>query len=155
MKLRLVWIGRTKNAAIRSLIEQYAERIGKFVRFEIIELRDRSGLGGDLRRAIEKEGEDLLASISSDQFVVLLDERGQQLDSLQFAEFVRQHQVGGTKLMAFIVGGHAGVSEVVRERADFILALSRMTLTHEIARALLLEQLYRAFTIIHDLPYQK
>jgi 23S rRNA (pseudouridine1915-N3)-methyltransferase len=155
MKLRFVWIGKTKQAAIRSLIERYTERIGKFTRCEIIELRDRSDASSDLRKVIEKEGEELLASVRSDQFVVLLDERGQQLDSLQFAELIGRHQASGTKQMSFIIGGHAGVSEAVRKQAHFVLSLSPMTLTHELARVLLVEQVYRAFTILNDLPYQK
>jgi 23S rRNA (pseudouridine1915-N3)-methyltransferase len=86
---------------------------------------------------------------------VLLDERGDELDSIGMAQFIEKHRNLGTKRLAFVIGGPDGVSEDVRKRANLILALSRMTLTHEIARMVLFEQIYRAFTVIHDLPYQK
>jgi len=68
---------------------------------------------------------------------------------------IESHRHSGTKQITFVLGGHYGLSDAVRDRADFVLALSRMTLTHDLARVLLIEQVYRAFTIIHDLPYQK
>ena len=155
MKLRFVWIGKTKRAPMRELIESYLERVGKFARVEAVELRDRDEVGGDRRRIIEREGEDILERVDQDPFVILLDERGQQIDSFKMAGLLEKHRVAGSKRITFILGGHFGVSEGVRKRADFELALSRMTLTHEMARLLLAEQVYRAFTIIHDLPYQK
>jgi 23S rRNA (pseudouridine1915-N3)-methyltransferase len=87
--------------------------------------------------------------------VVLLDERGREMDSRALAGFLEKHMLAGTSQITFVIGGHAGVSERVKERADFMLALSRMTLTHEMARVLLIEQVYRAFTILRGLPYQK
>jgi len=114
----------------------------------VIELRDR-GAGPD------KEGEDLISRIRTASLVIALDERGVQLDSMQLAEMIRKHQMEGTKEMAFIIGSHHGLPRAVKERADTVLSMSRMTLPHEFARAILLEQVYRAITIIHDLPYQK
>jgi 23S rRNA (pseudouridine1915-N3)-methyltransferase len=135
------------------LIKRYQERVNKFGRVEILELRDRTDVGAESRAIIEKEGKDILSR--TDGFVVALDEGGEELDSSGLARFIEKHRVGGTKQITFVIGGHAGLSEEVKGRADYVLALSRMTLTHEFARALLLEQVYRAFTIIHDLPYQK
>jgi 23S rRNA (pseudouridine1915-N3)-methyltransferase len=155
MKLRFVWVGKTKRAPVKELIREYLERVGRFAQVEVVELRDRDDVGGDARRIIDKEGEDILSRTAADQFVVALDERGREMDSVQLAEFVEKHRAGGTKQMTFVVGGHNGLSDAVRRRANLVLALSRMTLTHEFARALLIEQVYRAFSIIHDLPYQK
>ena len=155
MKLRFVWVGKTKNAAIKELVEQYLERVRKFTGVEVIELRDRADVGSDLRKIIEKEGEQILSRIESDPLVVVLDERGRQMDSMKLAELIESHRVCGTKQMTFVIGGHGGLSDQVKKRAGLLLALSPMTLTHEFARALLTEQVYRAFTIIHDLPYQK
>lgn len=155
MKLRFVWIGKTKRVPVRQLIQEYLDRLGRFAQVEVIELRDRDDVGGDARRIVDKEGEDILSRTPNDQFVVALDERGREMDSIKLAEFVEKHRVAGTKQMTFIIGGHNGLSDAVRQRADLVLALSRMTLTHEFARVLLIEQVYRAFTIIHDLPYQK
>jgi 23S rRNA (pseudouridine1915-N3)-methyltransferase len=155
MKLRFVWIGKTRNRAISELVEQYLERVRKFAHAEVTEIRDRKDVGSDPRRLIEKEGEEILSQTANDAFVVALDERGEQMDSGGLARLIEKHRVGGTRQMTFVIGGHGGLSGQVRKRADFVLALSRMTLTHEFARALLTEQVYRAFAIIHDLPYQK
>ena len=155
MKLRFVWIGKTKRLPIRELVREYLDRVGRFAPVEVTELRDRNEVGTDPRVILDKEAVDILARTTSDPFVVVLDERGRQLDSIKLAEMVERHRLGGTKQMTFVLGGHGGISDAVRKRADLVLSMSRLTLTHELARVLLLEQVYRAFTIIHDLPYQK
>ena len=155
MKLRFVWIGKTKRAPIKELIGEYLNRLARFAQVEILELRDRDDVGTVARKIIDKEGEDILARTASDPFVIALDERGREMDSMQMAEFIEKHRLTGTRQITFVIGGHSGLSDAVRKRANLVLALSRMTLTHEFARALLTEQVYRAFTIIHDLPYQK
>jgi 23S rRNA (pseudouridine1915-N3)-methyltransferase len=155
MKLRFVWIGKTKRLPIRELVREYLERVTRFAPVEVAELRDRNEVGSDPRAILEKEGADILTRTTSDPFVVVLDERGRQVDSIMLAELIEKHRLAGTKQMTFVLGGHGGISDVVRNRADFVLSLSRMTLTHELARVVLIEQVYRAFTIIHDLPYQK
>jgi 23S rRNA (pseudouridine1915-N3)-methyltransferase len=155
MKLRFVWVGKTRRAPIRELVEEYVERVRRFTAVEVSELRDRNDVGTDARQIIEREGEDILSRLGDGGFVVAMDERGREMDSYQLAEFIERHRVGGTKQVTFVIGGHNGLSDAVRKRAGLVLALSRLTLTHEMARALLMEQVYRAFTIIHDLPYQK
>ncbi len=155
MKLRFVWIGKTKRAPVRQLLQEYLDRVGKFVAVEVSELRDRDDVGGDARRIIDKEGEDIISRTASAGYLVALDQRGREVDSIKLAEMIEKHRISGTKQIAFVIGGHYGLSEAVRNRADFVLSLSRMTLTHDLARVLLIEQVYRAFTIIHDLPYQK
>lgn len=155
MKLRFVWIGKTKKAPVRQLIQEYLDRVGKFATLEVTELRDRDDVGGDAQRIIEKEGEDILSRTGSTDYFIALDERGREIDSRELAEMIERHRLKGTKQIAFVIGGHCGLSDAVRDRADMVLALSRMTLTHDLARVLLIEQVYRAFTIIHGLPYQK
>ena len=155
MKLRFVWIGKTKRAAVKQLIQEYLDRLGKFAAIEVTELKDRDDVGGDPRRIIEKEGEDVLSRTASSAYLIALDERGREVDSVKLAAMLERHRNAGTKQITFVLGGHCGLSDAVRARADFVLALSRMTLTHDFARVLLIEQVYRAFTIIHDLPYQK
>lgn len=155
MKLRFVWIGKTKRAPVKQLIQEYLDRVGKFATVEVTELRDRDDVGGDARRIIDKEGEDILSRTASAAYLIALDERGREIDSIKLAEMIERHRLAGTKQITFVIGGHCGLSDAVRDRADFVLALSRMTLTHDLARVLLIEQVYRAFTIIHDLPYQK
>src|SRR6185295_16343531 len=142
MKLRLVWIGKTKKAPAKELLQEYLERVGKFGTVEVTELRDRDDVGRDERRIIEKEGEDILSRTSSDPYVIALDERGDQIDSIQLAELIGKHRTLGTKQMTFVIGGYGGLAESVRQRADLVLALSKMTLTHDLARVLLMEQIY-------------
>lgn len=155
MKFQFVWIGKTKNAPIRELLREYLDRIARFAGIEVAELRDRSDAGAGVTRILEREGEDILSKIASAPFVVVLDERGRQIDSVGLSELIEKHRQAGTKEIAFVIGGHNGLADSVRRRADFVMALSKMTLTHEMARVVLAEQVYRAFAIIHDLPYQK
>jgi 23S rRNA (pseudouridine1915-N3)-methyltransferase len=155
MKLRFVWVGKTKRAAIKELVDDYLERVRRFASVEFVELRDRNDVGQDARRIVEKEGEDLLQRTAGGPFVIVLDERGRHFDSMKFADMIERHRLAGTKQLTFVLGGHGGLSERVRGRGDLVMALSKMTLTHELARVLLVEQVYRAFAIIHDLPYQK
>ena len=137
------------------MIQEYLHRIRRFAAAEVTELRDRDDAGASARRIIDKEGEDILSRVEPDPFLIALDERGRELDSKKLAQLIEKQQLAGTRQITFVIGGPNGLSEAVRERASLVLALSRMTLTHELARVMLMEQIYRAFTIIHSLPYQK
>jgi 23S rRNA (pseudouridine1915-N3)-methyltransferase len=101
------------------------------------------------------EGEQLLAKIRPDDLVVVLDSGGRQMTSGELANYIDSKMQAGVKQITFVVGGHAGVHSSVKERANLELSLGPMTLTHEMARVLLTEQVYRAFTIIRNLPYQR
>jgi 23S rRNA (pseudouridine1915-N3)-methyltransferase len=155
MKLQLVWIGKTKRSPVQQLIQEYLDRIRKFVSVDVTELRDRNDVGGDSRRILDKEGDEIISRTGAADYFIALDQRGREFDSNELAELIEKHRMAGTKLVTFVIGGHYGLSDAVRDRADLVLAMSRMTLTHELARVLLLEQIYRAFTIIRDLPYHK
>lgn len=153
MKLNFVWIGKTKDRHCAALTAEYLDRIKRFAGCEVRELKEQSG--SDERRIIAAEGAKLLDAVAKDDFVVLLDERGREMTSPELAEFISAKQQAGIKHVAFVIGGFAGVSDEVKQRANFQLALSRMTLTHELARVLLAEQIYRAFTLLAGLPYHK
>jgi 23S rRNA (pseudouridine1915-N3)-methyltransferase len=153
VKLHFVWIGKTRDRACAALIADYLERIKRFVHYEVSELKEQSS--ADEKRMIVAEGRKLISAIERDDFVALLDEKGDELDSPQFAEFIVKRQQAGTKRLAFVIGGFAGVSDEVKQRAHFRLSLSRMTLTHELARVVLTEQVYRAFTLLAGSPYHK
>jgi 23S rRNA (pseudouridine1915-N3)-methyltransferase len=154
MHLHIVWIGRTRDRNCAALVESYLERIKRFAALEVAELKEPQN-GADKRRVIEAEGARILAAVERDDFVILLDEDGTQYTSPELAEVIGARQRAGIKRLAFVVGGFAGVSEKVRERADLRLALSKLTLTHELARVFLSEQIYRAFTLLAGLPYHK
>lgn len=141
MKLRIAWIGKTKEPAIQSLTAEYLKRIARYIPTESHELRNEQALL------------DLIANERSRPFVVLLDSRGKQVSSEELAGFMRDHQDRGTQTMLLAVGPADGFGEEARRAASFTLSLGKMTLAHELARVVLLEQVYRAFTIIKGHPY--
>ncbi|MBV9215122.1 MAG: 23S rRNA (pseudouridine(1915)-N(3))-methyltransferase RlmH [Acidobacteria bacterium] len=146
MKLQLIWVGKTRNQNWLALQEEYAKRLRHFVSFDIVEVRD-----GDR----EIEGKRILDKLNQSSFVCLLDAAGKAMDSPGFAGQFEKWQNAGMKEISFIIGGADGVSAEVRERADAVLSLSFLTFTHEMARVVMLEQIYRAYTIIKGYPYQK
>lgn len=154
MKLHLVWIGKTKDRPCAALIDEYLKRLTRYATYEISELKDSSG-GAQDARVVQLESAKLLAAVERDDFVILLDEAGQEFSSVEFAAFLQTQQQQGRKRLAFVIGGFAGVSTEVKKRAQLKQSLSRMTLTHELARVLLTEQLYRAYTLMAGVPYHK
>ena len=146
MKFRFVWIGKTKDKNWRALQTEYLQRLSHFVKFEITEIKD-SGK--------EIEGKLILEKVNQSNFVCLLDVKGRSTSSHELAEKIENWQNRGLKEIAFVIGGAEGVSSEVVEKANFSLSLSLLTFTHETARVILAEQLYRAYTIIKGFPYQK
>ena len=152
MRLRIIWIGKTRDARLRALIDDYAERLGHFARCEVTELRE---LGRTDKAGIDKETKRISDGLRSGSVTVLLDPDGVEWTSQQLAAQVRSWEGSGIKEVAFVIGGPSGVADDFKTRVDKRWSLSRLTLTHEMARVLWLVQLYRAYTIIHGLPYQK
>ena len=153
MRLRFIWVGKTKDARMRALIDEYLKRLSRFARYEIAEVS--ASAGSSARSGIEEESKRIIGALRSDALKVLLDVEGREWSSQALASEIEKWQTGAKKDVSFVIGGHNGVSAKVKERAQLRWSLSRLTLTHEMARVLLLEQLYRAYTIIHGLPYQK
>ena len=153
MHLRLIWVGKTKNEHLRALLEDYLGRLRRFVRTEVTELRESASRTE--REGIEDESKRIIGALPGKAFIVLLDIAGSEWSSTHLASEVEKWQTTGKREVVFVIGGHNGVSEEVTARANFRWSLSRLTLTHEMARVVLAEQLYRAYTIIHGLPYQK
>jgi 23S rRNA (pseudouridine1915-N3)-methyltransferase len=152
MRLRIIWTGKTRDARLRALVDDYAERLSHFVRCEVTELRelgraDKAGIARDTRRISD--------ALRPGAVTVLLDPEGAEWTSQQLAAHVQSWEASGVKEVAFVIGGPNGLAGDFKARADKRWSLSRLTLTHEMARVLLFEQLYRAYTIIHGLPYQK
>ena len=152
MRLRIIWTGKTRDARLRALIDDYAERLSHFVRCEVTELRE---LGRTGKAGIDKETKRISDGLRTASVTVLLDEDGAQWTSQQLAAQVQSWESSGTKEVAFVVGGPNGVTGDFKSKVDKRWSLSQLTLTHEMARVLLFEQLYRAYTIIHGLRYQK
>ena len=150
MKLRFVWIGRTKDKNWKALQDEYLRRLSHFAKCEIVDVRDSARHEGP-----DIEGERILAALNPRTFAVLLDVKGEKISSPGLAKKLEEWQNRGLKEVSFIIGGANGVSPRVAETADISLSLSFLTFTHEMARVIVMEQLYRAYTIIKGFPYQK
>ncbi len=154
MNIKLLQIGQTKQNEIESLIQNYCERLQHFIKFEIVSLPDIKNtkkLSEDQQK--HKEAELFLKHLNSSEWVVLLDEKGKALTSRGFAQFYQSKMNAGTKTLCFLIGGPYGFSNDIYQRAHQKIALSSMTFTHEMIRLIYVEQTYRAFSIIHNLPY--
>ncbi len=150
MKLKVLWVGKSRDPWIREAVEEYAGRIRRYCPLELVDVRDEKGAEAEEMR--RRECERLERLISPQATVVLLDETGEQLTSPGLAAYIGRQRDGGTGELVFVVGGAYGFSEEFRRRGR-LLSLSRMTFTHQMVRAFLLEQLYRAFTILNGEPY--
>jgi 23S rRNA (pseudouridine1915-N3)-methyltransferase len=143
VRLRIAWIGKTKNLAIQSLTDDYLKRIQRYADAEALQLPDEAAL----LKLREKSGPRPAHAI------VLLDSRGRQLSSEEFAQFLQNHQDRNSQPLVLAIGPADGFSGAARKSATATLSLGKMTLAHELARIVLLEQVYRAFTILKGHPY--
>lgn len=154
MTITLILVGKTDNRHLEALINDYKKRLSHFVNFEISiipDLKKRKHMETELQK--EKEGELILKKISSSDFVVLLDEIGTEYSSVKLAGWLQKRMNSGLKNLVFVVGGPYGFSPDVYARAHQKLSLSKMTFSHQMIRLFFTEQLYRAFTILGNLPY--
>ncbi|MFH1829550.1 MAG: 23S rRNA (pseudouridine(1915)-N(3))-methyltransferase RlmH [Pseudomonadota bacterium] len=140
MKILLLPIGKIKSKAVAAICADYAKRLNHYIPFEIKECKDEA---------------QLLERLESSDHFVALDERGDQLNSEALSGFISKHQMRGTKRLVFAIGGPEGFTNDVLKRADYRLSLSGMTFPHELVQAIILEQLYRACTILKGEPYHK
>jgi 23S rRNA (pseudouridine1915-N3)-methyltransferase len=156
LRLHILAVGKLRGEAMSSAAQTYQTRLTRYAEINIVEVREsRKVEGKGTSKAVAAEGDALLGAVPKGAWVVALDERGKHLSSREFAGRLQARMVGGDSRIAFLVGGALGLSDAVRQRADMTLALSRMTLPHELARVVLLEQLYRAMTILRGEPYHK
>ena len=147
MKFRFLWVGKTRDRNYKALQEDYLQRLSHFAKCEIVEVKDGGGK--------EAEGQRIVTQLNPTSIVCLLDVIGDHRTSHQLAGDIEKWQIDGRKETTFVIGGADGVSAEVAGRASHRLSLSLLTFTHEMARVVLLEQIYRAFTIIKGFPYQK
>lgn len=152
MRVRIAAVGRLKEAHWRAAADEYLKRLRPYAAIEVVEATDRD-IARDAVRAMSAEGVDLLRAIPESSYVVALDLAGVQRSSEELSGHLAELMVSGRSDITFVVGGSAGLASAVLERADERLSLSRMTLPHQLARVVLLEQLYRAFRIMRNEPY--
>jgi len=155
MKLRILSIGADKSGLFEPGIAEYSKRIRRYAPLELIELSPSKKGGIDPQRAREEEGQSLLSRLKPAELVIALDERGELMSSEDFSRQVVQEAMVRGRDLAFLLGGAEGHPDSIRQRADRVLALSKMTLPHRLARLLLVEQIYRAFAIARGEPYHK
>lgn len=154
MNIDLITVGKTDSAAVAELVSMYAKRISRYTKFSVVMLPDVKNAGKMAASTQKKaEGEMLLKQFAADDYVVLLDDKGVQYESVQFADWLQKRMNSGVKRVCFVVGGPYGFSKEVYARANDAVSLSRMTFSHQIVRAIFAEQLYRAFTILNNEPY--
>ena len=152
MRIRFIWPGKTKDEHLRSLVNEYLKRLQRFIRCEVIETRE---VRGSDRSSVEKESRRILEAIPTNSVAILLDVKGREWSSEELAAELGRWENDSIKEITIVIGGQDGVCSEVAARAQKRWRLSRLTLTHEMARVVAVEQLYRAFTINRGLPYQK
>jgi 23S rRNA (pseudouridine1915-N3)-methyltransferase len=154
VKFRFIWPRSHPDAELAAVLERYFNRVRHFFPIELIELPPERGRQGQNDVAIMRaQSTRLLAAIPDRGYTVVLDERGQLFDSLKFAKWIEKLTMDQPHGVNFVVGGDVGFDETVRHRADTLLSLSPMTLPHQLARIVLMEQMYRACTLIRNIAY--
>ena len=154
MTIKLLATGKTDSKELQKLIEEYQKRLGFYIKFEfeiIPDLKNSKNLTQDQQK--QKEGELILGKLNTTDVLILLDEHGKQMDSMSFSNYLQKHMNSGIKQLVFVIGGPYGFSSEVYEKTQEKLSMSKMTFSHQMVRLFVVEQLYRAFTILRNEPY--
>ncbi|BDX37143.1 ribosomal RNA large subunit methyltransferase H [Tenuifilaceae bacterium CYCD] len=154
MKITLILVGKTDKDYFVKAVEEYTKRVSRYCKFEIKvipELRNTKSMSIDVQ--MQKEAESILPLIQNAQEIILLDEHGQEFNSVDFARFIEKRMIAGQRDLFFVVGGPYGFAEKVKSVAHSKISLSKLTYSHQLVRLVFVEQLYRAFTIIKGEPY--
>ena len=154
MNIDLLVVGKTDSAEIQSLVATYLKRLNFYTRVTLVtlpDLKNTRNISAESQK--RQEGELLMRQFADWDYVVLLDEKGAEMRSVEFSMWLQKRMNSGVRRLCFVIGGPYGFSKTVYDRADESISLSRMTFSHQIIRAIFAEQLYRAFTIIRNEPY--
>jgi 23S rRNA (pseudouridine1915-N3)-methyltransferase len=154
MNIKLIAIGKTDNKQLQTLIDDYQKRLSFYVKFDleiIVDIKNVKNLS-ELQQK-EKEGELILSKITPTDHLILLDENGKNLSSIEFSAELQKKMNSGIKTLIFVIGGPYGFSEMVYQKAQSKISLSKMTFSHQMVRLFFIEQLYRGFTILKNEPY--
>ena len=154
MNIKLLAIGKTDSTELQKLIDEYTKRLSFYVKFEVEIIPDIKNVKNlSERKQNEKEGELILAKLTSTDRLILLDENGTSFSSIRFSGYLQKRMNSGVKTLVFVIGGPYGFSDEVYEKAHAKVSLSQMTFSHQMVRLFFIEQLYRAFTILRNEPY--
>ena len=154
MNIKILTIGKTDNKALQSLIDDYTKRLSFYIKFDleiIPDIKNVKNLSESQQR--EKEGELILAKLTSTDQLILLDEKGTTFSSVGFSDYLQKKMNSGAKTIVFVIGGPYGFSDEVYQKAQSKISLSQMTFSHQMVRLFFIEQLYRGFTILRNEPY--
>lgn len=159
MVIKIIAVGRLKEKYLKEAFAEYEKRLGAFCRLTVDEI-DQEKLSDDpsekeITRALETEAERILQKIPAGSYVIPMCIEGKQLTSEKFAALISKESAAGAGTFVFVIGGSCGLSDRVKQRADFRLSMSEMTFPHRLARIMLAEQIYRAFSIINNRKYHK
>ena len=154
MKIKLLAIGKTDDKNLQTLVETYQNRLKHYINFELALIPDIKNVKNlsEIQQK-EKEGELILSKLATTDVLILLDEKGKEYRSIDFSEFLQKKMNAGIKQMVLVIGGPYGFSETVYEKAKGKISFSKMTFSHQMIRLFVVEQLYRAFTILKNEPY--
>lgn len=154
MNIKLLAIGKTDNKALQTLIDDYTKRLSFYIKFELDIIPDVKNVKNlsEIQQK-EKEGELILSKLSTTDQLILLDENGTAFSSIGFSDYLQKKMNAGIKTLVFVIGGPYGFSEEVYKKAKGKIALSEMTFSHQMVRLFVIEQMYRAFTILKNEPY--
>ena len=159
MKITILCVGKVKEKFYRDAIDEFAKRLTRYCKLEIIEVIDEKtqeqSTESEIRLVKEKEGERLLKHIKEDAYVITLCIDGKQLDSEELSEKIEKLGIQGVSHIYFVIGGSLGLADEVIHRADYKLSFSKMTFPHQLMRVILLEQIYRSYRIMNHEPYHK
>ena len=155
MRIRILWPGKTRNRDIKSLQEFYLGRISRLEKCEIIETKAARGIPEKFPQKIKKIEASELEKHFKNDYIICLFHEGKEMSSVELARFLKKISSGSARAVTFVVGGFLGLEEGILKRADTLLSLSRMTFSHELSRAMLLEQIYRSLMIIKGRQYAK
>ncbi|MBN2221938.1 MAG: 23S rRNA (pseudouridine(1915)-N(3))-methyltransferase RlmH [Vallitaleaceae bacterium] len=159
MNITLISVGKIKEKYYTQAIEEYAKRLSKYCKLEMIEVTDEKApekLSQKEEEQIkDKEGERILTKIKENQYLIALAIEGEQLCSEDLSKKISGLGVNGNSQIAFVIGGSLGLSQNVLQRADYLLSFSKMTFPHQLMKVILLEQIYRSFRIQKNEPYHK
>ena len=159
MKIKVVTVGKLKEKYLKDGIAEYSKRISRFARLEMIELADEKtpdkASKSENQKILEIEGQRILSKVGDRDFVIVLAIEGKTLSSEEFSKQLEEASIKGFSTLTFIIGGSLGLSSSVKNRANLSVSFGRLTLPHQLMRLVLVEQIYRAFTIQQGSPYHK
>ena len=159
MKIRILTIGKIKEAYLKQGILEYLNRLKPYSQIELLEVNDESIIDNphhsEIKKAIDIEGERLLKLIKPNEYVISLDLNTKEMTSIEFAKYIEEKMVIGGSSITFIIGGSYGLSDALKQRSNDAISLSKMTFLHQMTRLILLEQIYRAFKINRNEVYHK